>query len=104
MERVDAIGTQESLESEYTEVKKLANEQTVEQWGDLSFKTDLVSQFLGDVHSNEAAPTTVHAISVREIHLKQNYDQYLRASTPEDRLTAGEALQQTVRDQLAAEM
>jgi len=104
MEDLDAHGSSQSLESQYQTVKKLVSKSSVKQWGDLSFKTDPLSEFFGNIKKTGAAVSPASVRSIRQTHLAGDYHRYLGASPSHARLEAGRALQHTIQDQLAAEI
>merc|ERR1711924_312137 len=77
----------------------------VMQWGDLSFKTDKVSEFQGDQASlGYSGPSEkTGSVSAREVDLKRAYEKYAQATSAEERLAAGEELQQVLGEQLEVE-
>merc|ERR1712190_100041 len=78
----------------------------VMQWGDLSFKTDKVSDFQGMTGSSaySATPAPVKdAWATRQIDLRMAYQNYVDATTSEERLARGAELQAVLTDQLEVE-
>merc|ERR1739848_2548 len=75
------------------------------QWGDLSFKTDKVSEFQGDQASLRSHKEGKRAgsVSARDVDLKRAYDMYAKATSAKERLAAGEELQRVPTDQLEVE-
>merc|ERR1712137_344233 len=65
MEDLDAHGSSQSLESQYQTVKKLVSKSSVKQWGDLSFKTDPLSEFFGNIKKTGAAVSPASVRSIR---------------------------------------
>jgi len=107
MEDSDATDiTQETLDEQFTIIHTRNNKAETTPWGDMTFKTDKVAEFQGDldVSSSKASKkASDSAISARQLELKQAYHNYIAASTSVERLEAGKELQMILDDQLKAE-
>merc|ERR1719162_1385303 len=107
MEDSDATNiTQETLDEQFTIIHTRNNKAETTPWGDMTFKTDKVAEFQGDldVSSSKASKkASDSAISARQLELKQAYHNYIAASTSVERLEAGKELQMILDDQLKAE-
>merc|ERR1712187_273190 len=97
--------TKEDLETQFESVKKLTTKSEVMQWGDLSFTSDFVSEYVGGLTPNTAPMTNdaKHPVSARQVDLYQAYHNYVSAESSEERLSAGEEMQKVLSEQLAAE-
>merc|ERR1711974_6322 len=90
---------------QFTTVKELTTKSEVMQWGDLSFTSDVVSEFVGGLtpklvpHMNEEKKS----VSARQIELFQVYDNYISADSSDQRLSAGEEMQKVLAEQIAVE-
>merc|ERR1712072_70075 len=80
------------------------------QLSDLSFTSEVVSDFVGNAKGalfGDSTPVannvTRGSVSVRELHLHNLYHAYRLASTSAERLKAGDALQAQLAQQEAAE-
>jgi len=106
MEDTDAQDTtQEDLQAQFSTVKTLTTKSAVMQWGDLSFTSDFVSEFVGGL-TPDAARTTSNggfSVSARQLELYQAYHNYLSADSSDNRLSAGEQAMQILTEQLEAE-
>jgi len=118
MEDLDLeTGTSETLEKQYELLKRKISAspegeripQHVQQFGDISFKNESVSDFVGTsaglgAMSHAASPQNMQtSVSVRELHLHNLYHNYHLASTSAERLAAGKALNAQLAEQQAAE-
>jgi len=107
MENADEVGKDETLEEQFTIVKKLTNLSHVMQYGDETFTSEPIGNYLGDTGAKVVAPTEETAksnsnVESRNIPLHLAYYRYLRAeqSDVEGRRTLAVELQ----NQLAAQM
>merc|ERR1712019_13841 len=105
MEDSDATDiTQESLDAQYQVIKTKTDKSKVMQWGDVTFTSDMVSEFQGDKASEGSARgVPAGSVSARQIDLKQAYDAYVQASSGKERLATGEELQRVLADQVEAD-
>merc|ERR1712019_293562 len=106
MEDTDAQDTtKEDLETQFETVKQLTTKSEVMQWGDVSFKTDFVSEYVGGLtpETTAASNEVKNSVSARQVDLYQAYHNYVSAESPEGRLSAGSALQKVLVEQLAVE-
>merc|ERR1719367_875775 len=80
------------------------------QWGDLSFKTDFVSEYIGNQQSILGSSSTssevamASAVSVREVDLHRWYWLYNNAETGHERLQFAVEMQAELARQQAAEL
>jgi legumain len=100
--------TQETLDAQFSTVHTKTSKSEVMQWGDLSFTSDMVSEYQSAAQGRSATGTASKeparsAVSARQIDLKQAYDRYVQATTSQDRLAAGAELQAVLNDQIEAE-
>lgn len=111
LEDVDSKGvSQETLAAQFEVVKQRTNKSHVMQWGDTSFVTDSVSEFVGD-RGNALAllpPTPWKqlrsgAVSTRQVDLHRLYTRYMRTDDSDERILFAEELQKEVAKQHAAE-
>jgi len=105
MEDTDAQDTtKEDLQTQFTTVKQLTTKSQVMQWGDLSFTSDAVSEFVGGLTPN-AIPMSGNgaSVSARQLELYQVYHNYVSAEASDDRLSAGEQMLVVLTEQLEAE-
>merc|ERR1711998_437835 len=109
MEDSDAADlTGETLDAQFSVVKTKTSKSEVMQWGDLTFKSDMVSEFQSGPSSEQMNQQATEdpgrsAISARQVDLAQAYHNYAHATTSQERLAAGAELQQVLKDQLAVE-
>lgn len=108
MEDSDAVDiTAESLSDQFATVFKTTTKSAVMQWGDLSFQSDMVSEYQGASSSatldEDRLQRESSAVSARNVDLQQAYHNYASAATSADRLTAGAELELVLKDQLAVE-
>jgi len=102
-------GDAESLQKQYTIVKGETSKSHVTQFGDLSFTSERLSDFVGkgSGRSNPNAatfrPMDAMSVPVPELHLHNLYHSYRLAATSSERLAAGEALKTQLKQQQAAE-
>merc|ERR1712113_1339458 len=97
--------TKEDLQTQFTTVKQLTTKSQVMQWGDLSFTSDVVSEFVGGL-TPDAVRTSSNgglSVSARQLDLYQVFDNYASADTSEDRLSAGEQMLKVVTEQIETE-
>jgi legumain len=100
--------TSETLDEQFSVVHTKTSKSEVMQWGDLTFKTDKVSEYQsgssakthGQVQGSQAKDSS---ISARQIDLATAYHNYAHATTSQERLAAGADLQQVLKDQVAVE-
>merc|ERR1712048_1533564 len=108
MEEADASDmTKESLQDNFGIAKTKTDQSEVMQWGDTSFTSDEVSEFMGNLDTlgaSESAEPSNSAVSVRMIDLERLYRMYVTATTSADRLSIGQELQQELNSQLAVDM
>jgi len=107
MEDSDASDiTSETLKEQFNKVHTRTTKSEVMQWGELSFQSDKVSDFQGTTGSlsgaHPPAPVT-DAWATRQVDLRMAYQNYVDATTSEDRLARGEEMQAVLKDQLEAE-
>jgi len=70
----------------------------------LSFTGDFVSEFVGGLTPKAVAPTEPKSsVSARQVDLFQAYHNYVSAESSQERLAAGEELQQVLAEQLEVE-
>jgi len=107
MENADAVGKDETLADQYTIVKKLTNLSHVMQYGDQTYTSDPIGNFMGDSSSTKAATVPMHApssssVRSRDIPLHLAYYRYLRAdhADVEGRQALALALQSQLADQI----
>jgi len=107
MEDSDAVDTtSETLNAQFTSVHTRTTLSEVMQWGDLSFKTDKVSDFQGSTGGLTSVGTAVpveDAWSARQVDLRMAYQNYVDATTSKDRLFRGAEMQAVLTDQLEVE-
>merc|ERR1719456_411185 len=109
MEDLDMeTGTSETIEKQFSLVRSETTKSHVMQYGDQSFTTERVSDFVGKGSGFGAAPSgpdshATMSVSVRELHLHNLYHAYRLASTSAERVAAGAALQAQIAEQQAVE-
>jgi hypothetical protein len=107
MEDSDAVDiTSETLDAQFNTVYTRTTKSEVMQWGDLTFKTDKVSDFqgtTGTAANGIRAEPVKDAWATRQIDLRMAYQNYVDATTTEERLARGEELQAVLKDQLEVE-
>merc|ERR1712045_577676 len=85
MEDSDAVDiTSETLDAQFDSVHTRTSKSEVMQWGDLSFKTDKVSDFQGTTGSAATAQSSApvkDAWSTRQIDLRMAYQNYAEATS-----------------------
>merc|ERR1712166_637654 len=106
MEDSDAVDiTSESLSDQFATVFKTTTKSAVMQWGDLSFQSDMVSEYQGASSSatldEDRLQRESSAVSARNVDLQQAYHNYASAVTSAERLTAGAELQLVLKDKAA---
>lgn len=117
MEDSDASDTTtESLEEQFRRVKARTNKSNVTQWGDTSFVSDSVSDFLGgdlgvgpfpSAAEADAAAAAGYArgpVSARRVDLQRLYKMYTAAETTGERLEAAQRLHAELARQRAVEV
>jgi len=107
MENADAVGKDETLEDQYTIVKKATNLSHVMQYGDQTYTSDKIGDFLGDtgakaVALTEEAPKSNSNVESRNIPLHLAYYRYLRADQSD--VEGRRSLAADLQRQLAAQM
>jgi len=107
MENCDQVGKDETLEEQFTIVKKLTNLSHVMQYGDQSYTSDKIGDFLGDKTKNvpattEHSPASSSSVRSRDIPLHLAYYRYLRAE-PSD-FEARTQLAKELQTQLTEQM
>jgi len=107
MEDSDAVDiTSETLDAQFNSVHTRTSKSEVMQWGDMSFKTDKVSDFQGTTGSAatvQSSAPVVDAWATRQIDLRMAYENYVEATTSEERLARGAELQAVISEQLEVE-
>merc|ERR1712224_859547 len=106
MEDTDAQDTtKEDLETQFETVKTLTTKSEVMQWGDLSFTSDFVSEYVGGLTPNTVKQSMEikNSVSARQVDLYKAYHNYVSAESSEERLSAGEEMQRVLSEQLEAE-
>jgi legumain len=98
----------ETLGKQYTLVKSETSKSHVMQYSDLSFTSELISDFVGKgtgpgLSLAALDNTTKVPVSVRELHMHNLYHAYQLASTSAERLAAGDALRAQLAQQQLAE-
>merc|ERR1719198_2603634 len=98
----------ETLGEQYAIVKTETKESHVSRFGDMSFASEHVNDFVGrgndaGADSAASAPTLGTSVSVRDLHLHNLYQSYHLAATSMERIAAGKALQAQLNQQQAAE-
>jgi legumain len=107
MENADSVGKAETLAAQYTEVKKLTNLSHVMQYGDQTYTSDPIGDFLGDTSKKvlgvptEIAPSS-SSVRSRDIPLHLAYYRYLRADHTD--IEGRKALATALQTQLEAQM
>ena len=111
MENADAVGKTETLEAQYTLVKKLTNLSHVMQYGNQSYTSDPIGNFLGDTTKQDNKIETASVpqetrsssnVRSRDIPLHLAYYRYLRAEQHD--FSARQALARTLQTQLTAQI
>jgi len=108
MENADSVGKDETLEAQYTEVKKLTNLSHVMQYGDQTYTSDPIGDFLGDTTSAKVAAETTEIapsssnVRSRDIPLHLAYYRYLRADQTD--IQGRRLLAIALQNQLASQM
>jgi len=107
MENADEVGKDETLEAQFTEVKKLTNLSHVMQYGDQTYTSDPIGNFLGDTTSKKAVSVPKEAgssssVRSRDIPLHLAYYRYLRAESSdfEARMTLAKEFQSQLAEQM----
>jgi len=100
--------TQETLQAQFNTVHTKTSKSEVMQWGDVTFTSDMVSEYQSAaqgkaIAGSASAQPARSAVSARQIDLKQAYDAYVQATSSKDRLAAGAELQAVINDQIEAE-
>lgn len=110
MENADKVGKDETLEDQYTIVKKLTDKSHVMQYGNQSYTSDPIGNFLGDTQKVAPVPQDIEArsssnVRSRDIPMHLAYYRYLRAdqSDFEGRQTLAKKLQAQLESQVAAD-
>jgi legumain len=108
MEEADASDmTKESLDENFNIVKTKTDRSQVMQWGDESFTSDKMSEFIGNLDLMGASASedpSKSAVNARQVDLARLYSMYVEATTSADRLKIGQELQQELNAQLAVDM
>jgi len=107
MENSDEVGKDETLEQQYTLVKKLTNLSHVMQYGDETYTSDPIGNFLGDtgakvVATEEESPKSNSNVESRNIPLHLAYYRYLRAEQSD--IEGRQKLVKELQQKLAAQM
>jgi len=92
--------------AQFSAVKLATAKSQVMQWGDLSFTSDMVSEFQGDSASNSADSSSKverTGVSARDIDLQQAMSNYKTATSPKERLAMGQEVQRVLAEQIAVE-
>jgi legumain len=108
MENADQVGKDETLEAQYTEVKKLTNLSHVMQYGDQTYTSDPIGNFLGDTTSKKIvsvpkdASSSSSNVRSRDIPLHLAYYRYLRAESSdfEARMGLAKEFQRQLTEQM----
>jgi len=108
MQNADAVGKDETLEAQYTIVKKATNLSHVMQYGDQTYTSDEIGDFLGDSNPQPVAvsdvpvPPPASSVQSRDIPLHLAYYRYLRAdqSNVEGRAALATELQSLLEAQM----
>merc|ERR1712177_77126 len=83
MENADSVGKTETLADQFTIVKKATSKSHVMQYGTLSFTSDPIGDYMGDVSNNQSlvAGSSRSSVNVdsRDIPLHLAYYNYVRA-------------------------
>jgi len=112
MENADEVGKDETLEEQFTIVKKLTNLSHVMQYGDQTYTSEPIGNYLGDTTAVKAVvPPTQEVtgsnsnVESRNIPLHLAYYRYLRAdqSDVEGRRKLATELQSTLAAQMKAD-
>lgn len=112
MENADKVGKDETLEDQYTIVKKLTTKSHVMQYGNQSYTSDPIGNFLGDTQKVAPAPVPQELearsssnVRSRDIPMHLAYYRYLRAdhSDFQARQTLAQKLQAQLASQVAAD-
>jgi legumain len=103
MENCDEVGKKETLADQFAEVKKTTTKSHVMQYGTMSFTSDPIGDFMGDVSNNvtskKASPRRESVnVRSRDIPLHLAYYNYIRADKSDF------ATRQSLADALAAEV
>merc|ERR1712072_1587483 len=98
----------ETLEKQFTVVKSKTTKSHVMQYSDLSFTSEVISDFVGkDFLLGAGVPALNNdakgSVSTRELHMHNLYSAYRLASTSAERLAAGDALKAQLAQQQVAE-
>jgi len=107
MENADSVGKEETLAAQFTAVKKLTNLSHVMQYGDVSYTSDPIGDFLGDTTTKvagvpaEISPSS-SSVRSRDIPLHLAYYRYLRAEQTD--VEGRKALATALQNQLVAQM
>jgi len=109
MENADQVGKDETLEAQYTLVKKLTNLSHVMQYGDKTYTSEPIGNYMGDTTS-AAVPVVAEteyvppasSVRSRDIPLHLAYYRYLRAdpSDIEGRMALAKAFQSKLTAQM----
>lgn len=108
MENADQVGKDETLQDQYTIVKKLTTKSHVMQYGNMSYTSDPIGNFLGDTQKVAPAPVPQEEarsssnVRSRDIPLHLAYYRYLRAD--HSQFEARQTLAKTLQAQLTAQI
>jgi legumain len=106
MQNADSEGIAETLAEQYTIVKKATNMSHVMQYGDQTYTSDPIGNFLGDTPSKAASDAQVElptsSVSSRNIPLHLAYYRYLRADQQD--FEGRKALATAFQSQLTAQI
>jgi legumain len=112
MQNADSVGIAETLEDQYTAVKKLTNLSHVMQYGDMTYTSDPIGNFLGDTSPKgpkvassaevQRPRPSSSSVQSRNIPLHLAYYRYLRADSTD--FEGRQALAAELQSQLAAQM
>jgi len=111
MENADEVGKEETLAAQYTAVKKLTNLSHVMQYGDVTYTSEPIGNYMGDTTFNKVAAMSTDAapssssVRSRDIPLHLAYYRYLRAGQTdiEGRKSLAVALQNHLEAQMKAD-
>jgi len=107
MEDADAVDTtQETLEVSFQTTKTATSKSAVMQWGDTTYTSDKMSEFIGSLDPSlkaSASEDRKGLVNARQIDLERLYSMYAAATTSAERLEIGQELQQELQQQLAVD-
>jgi len=101
--------TKETLDAQFQVVKNLTDKSKVMQWGDVSFKGDFVSQYIGNQDGIKDAgrlgkeARLASSVSARQLDLHRWFQLYTSAESSQQRMEFGREMQAELKRQQAAE-